>query len=72
MSIYDYEARFGAADKTTKEMKSAIEEWFALYYLAEATSGKLFPRYSATITVTVQLYDAQGNRILIRDMDLSY
>lgn len=44
----------------------------ALYYLAEATSGKLFPRYSATITVTVQLYDAQGNQILIRDMDLSY
>ena len=37
MSIYDYEARFGAADKTTKEMKSAIEEWFALYYLADAS-----------------------------------
>lgn len=35
MSIYDYEARFGASDKTTKAMKSAIEEWFDLYYLAE-------------------------------------
>lgn len=40
MSIYDYEERFGAADKTTKEMKSAIEEWFKLYYLAEAQTDR--------------------------------
>ena len=32
MSIYDYEARFGASDKTTKAMKTAIADWFALYY----------------------------------------
>jgi len=32
MSIYDYEARFGASDKTTKAMKAAIEDWFRLYY----------------------------------------
>ena len=32
MSIYDYEARFGASDKTTKAMKTAIEDWFMLYY----------------------------------------
>lgn len=36
MNIYDYEARFGASDKTTKAMKAAIEEWFSLYYLAES------------------------------------
>jgi len=32
LSIYDYEARFGASDKTTKAMKTAIGEWFKLYY----------------------------------------
>ena len=32
MSIYDYEERFGASDKTTKAMKTAIEDWFTLYY----------------------------------------
>ena len=36
MSIYDYEERFGAADKTTKAMRSAIEDWFALYYAADS------------------------------------
>ena len=40
MSIYDYEARFGAADKTTKAMKSAIEEWFQLYYLADTAENR--------------------------------
>lgn len=40
MSIYDYEERFGAADKTTKEMKSAIREWFDLYYLAESQTNR--------------------------------
>ena len=40
MSIYDYEARFGASDKTTKAMKSAIEEWFTLYYLAESQTDR--------------------------------
>ena len=32
MRIYDYEAAFGAGDKTTKAMKEAIAEWFRLYY----------------------------------------
>ena len=36
MSIYDYEARFGAADKTTKAMKTAIEDWFNLYYESQS------------------------------------
>ena len=38
MSIYDYEERFGASDKTTKAMRSAIEDWFGLYYTAEPES----------------------------------
>ena len=40
MSIYEYEERFGASDKTTKAMKDAIEEWFSLYYLADAQSDR--------------------------------
>ena len=36
MSIYDYEAAFGASDKTTKAMKDAVADWFDLYYRAEA------------------------------------
>lgn len=40
MSIYDYEAHFGASDKTTKAMKDAIGEWFELYYLADAEADR--------------------------------
>ena len=40
MSIYEYEERFGAADKTSKAMKSAIEEWFELYYLADVRTDR--------------------------------
>lgn len=40
MSIYDYEGRFGASDKTTRAMKTAIEEWFDLYYLADASEDR--------------------------------
>ena len=32
MSIYGYESAFGAWDQTSKAMRSAIEEWFSLYY----------------------------------------
>ena len=39
MSIYDYEARFGAADKTTKAMRSAVADWFDLYYAGQETSN---------------------------------
>ena len=40
MSIYDYEQAFGAADKTSKAMRSAIEDWFELYYQAENQDGE--------------------------------
>ena len=30
--MYRYEAAFGAADVTTKAMKTAIDDWFSLYY----------------------------------------
>lgn len=36
MGIYQYEAAFGAADKTSRAMRKAIEEWFRLYYLSDA------------------------------------
>ena len=39
MSIYDYEAAFGAADKTTNAMREAIDDWFSLYYRAESTES---------------------------------
>lgn len=32
MSIYKYEAAFGAADKTSRAMRTAIGDWFDLYY----------------------------------------
>ena len=34
MSIYQYEQAFGAADKTTAQMRKAIQRWFAMYYEA--------------------------------------
>ena len=37
MSIYEYEAAFGQADKTTKAMRKAIDQWFDLYYERSAT-----------------------------------
>ena len=40
MSIYDYEERFGASDKTTKAMRTAIADWFDLYYLADAQTDR--------------------------------
>lgn len=39
MSIYDYEAAFGAADKTTKAMREAIADWFSLYYRSESSES---------------------------------
>lgn len=32
MNIYSYEEAFGAWDKTTRAMREAIRDWFALYY----------------------------------------
>ena len=37
MNIYDYQAAFGAADKTSKPMKQAMERWKKLYYQSAAT-----------------------------------
>ena len=49
MSIYDYEARFGASDKTTKAMKTAIENWFDLYYAADNAKGDPCQRIAYTV-----------------------
>ena len=32
MSIYQYEKAFGSGDKTTSQMRKAIDRWFAMYY----------------------------------------
>ena len=37
MSIYDYEAAFGASDKTTRAMRNAIKNWFSMYYESQST-----------------------------------
>lgn len=36
MSIYNYEQAFGDWDKTTTAMRKAINEWFSLYFEADA------------------------------------
>ena len=38
MRIYDYEAAFGAGDKTSRAMRDAIDGWFRLYYDTDATT----------------------------------
>lgn len=40
MGIYDYEAAFGAADKTSPAMREAIREWFRLYYQQSADASQ--------------------------------
>ena len=40
MDIYSCQEAFGASDKTTKAMQSAIEEWFSLYYREAAQEGE--------------------------------
>ena len=40
MEIYDYQQIFGAWDKTTDPMKTAIREWFDLYYQQETIQGE--------------------------------
>ena len=32
MNLYSYEAAFGASDVTSRAMKTALEDWFSLYY----------------------------------------
>ncbi len=40
MNIYQYEAAFGAADITSRPMRKAIEDWFALYYRGQADKSQ--------------------------------
>lgn len=40
MSITNYQAAFGAADKTGAAMKKAIREWFDLYYRSDVENGE--------------------------------
>ena len=39
MKIYDYQQAFGAADKTSKAMKEAVESWFDAYYQKTQTAA---------------------------------
>lgn len=39
MNIYSYQEAFGASDKTSRAMKKAVREWFALYFQRSADSG---------------------------------
>lgn len=50
MNIYNYQAAFGAWDKTTRAMRTAIEEWFDLYYDA-AVTGRADPCQRVAYTV---------------------
>ena len=50
MNIYNYQAAFGAWDKTTRAMRTAIEEWFDLYYDATVT-GRADPCQRVAYTV---------------------
>ena len=49
MTIYDYEAAFGAADKTTKAMRTAVENWKKLYYGTAADGEDPCQRLAYTI-----------------------
>lgn len=57
MSIYDFESAFGAADKTSKAMRSAVEDWFSLYYQAEVQKDK-DPSQRVAYTVVNKLVKA--------------
>ena len=39
MNMYNYEAAFGASDVTSRAMKTALEDWFGLYYRSDADAG---------------------------------
>ncbi len=53
MSVYQYEQAFGQADKTTSAMRSAIEEWFSLYYGAGAENTDPCQRIAYTVVSKV-------------------
>ncbi len=49
MSIYDYEAAFGAADKTSRAMRSAVNSWFDAYYGTAGTEADPCQRIPYTL-----------------------
>ena len=71
MSIYDYEARFGAADKTTKAMKTAIEDWFDLYYRVDHEENR-DPSQRIAYTVVNKLVKAVFSEYTATAEDGSY
>ena len=71
MSIYDYEERFGAADKTTKAMKTAIGDWFDLYYLADSQQGS-DPCQRIAYTVVNKLVKAMFGEYMAAAGDSGY
>lgn len=71
MSIYDYEAQFGAADKTTKAMKAAIEDWFDLYYRADEQIDR-DPSQRIAYTVVNKLVKAVFSEYAAIPEDSSY
>ena len=71
MSIYDYEAQFGAADKTTKAMKAAIEDWFDLYYRADEQTDR-DPSQRIAYTVVNKLVKAVFSEYAAIPEDSSY
>lgn len=54
MNIYDYEAAFGAGDKTSRAMRRAIGEWFDLYYNSQP-SPRSDPSQRVAYTVVNKL-----------------
>ena len=50
MNIYDYQQAFAADDKTSKAMRSALEDWFAAYY-AEGSGTSSDPCQRIAYTV---------------------
>ena len=71
MSIYDYEARFGASDKTTKAMKTAIGDWFDLYYMDEVQTDR-DPSQRIAYTVVNKLVKAMFGEYSAKAGDSAY
>lgn len=71
MRIYDYEERFGASDKTTKAMKTAIEDWFDLYYQGEEAADR-DPSQRIAYTVVNKLVKAMFGEYTAAAADGSY
>lgn len=71
MSIYDYEARFGASDKTSKAMKDAIADWFDLYYRSEDEQTR-DPSQRIAYTVVNKLVKAVFSEYTAAAEDSSY